>query len=63
MSWKLRVHQDSDQDEALEAYADEPLADEEWLALYEEEKRTEEELEDKLKKRLSGTEETCLRKR
>ena len=30
--------QDSDQDEAGEAYTEEPLADEEWLALYEEEK-------------------------
>ena len=41
----------------VEAYADEPLADEEWLAIYEAEKKEEEELESKLKGRLDGTEE------
>ena len=48
---------DSEQDEGEEAYANEPLADEKWLARYEEEKKMEKELEQKLQKRLSGTEE------
>ena len=40
-----------DSDKELEAYADEPLADEEWLEIY------EEELEKQLLHRLNGTEE------
>ena len=42
-------------EETQEAYAYEPLADAEWLALYEKERRKEEELEKTLQKRLSGT--------
>lgn len=49
--------QATDVEETQEAYADEPLADAEWLALYEQERRTEEELEKTLQKRLNGTEE------
>ena len=49
--------QSSDTDEAGEAYADEPIADEEWLAIDEEEKSKNEELEEKLQKCLNGTEE------
>ena len=50
-------NQATDVEETQEAYADEPLADAEWLALYEQERRTEEELEKTLQKRLNGTEE------
>ena len=39
------------------AYADEPLADEEWIAQYEKEVKENEDLERKLEKRLNGTEE------
>ena len=49
--------QATDVEETQEAYADEPLADAEWLALYEQGRRTEEELEKTLQKRVSGTEE------
>ena len=42
--------------EREEVYADEPLADEEWFARYEEERMLEEELQKKLENRLSGTE-------
>ena len=49
--------QATDVEETQEAYADEPLADAEWLALYEQGRRTEEELEQTLQKRVSGTEE------
>lgn len=38
------------------AYADEPLADEEWLKKYSEEVKENEELERMLQKRLDGTE-------
>lgn len=34
-----------DSDKELEANADEPLADDEWLAIYVEERKTDEELE------------------
>jgi len=34
-----------DSDKELEAYADEPLADDEWLAIYVEERKPDEELE------------------
>ena len=34
-----------DSDKELEAYADEPLADEEWLAIYIEQRKPDEELE------------------
>ena len=44
-------------DDEPDAYANEPMADEEWLAQYEEERKTEEELEKKLQNRLSGSEE------
>ena len=40
-------HKTSD-DEPGDPYANEPMADEEWLAQYEEERKTEEELEKKL---------------
>ena len=46
-------HETSD-DEPGDAYANEPIADEEWLAQYEEERKTEEELENKLQNRLNG---------
>ena len=49
--------QATDVEKTQEAYADEPLADAEWLALYKQERRTEEELEKTLQKRVSGTEE------
>ena len=39
------------------AYADEPLADEEWIAQYEKEVKENEDLERKLEKRRNGTEE------
>jgi len=46
----------SDEEGAQEAYADDPLADEEWLALYERDRKEEEVLEKTLQKRLNGTE-------
>ena len=46
-----------DEDEPEEAYADEPLADDEWLTLYVKEMEMERKLEKKLKKRLRGTTE------
>ena len=49
--------QATDVEETQEAYANEPLADAEWLALYEQERRTEEELEKTLQKHVNGTEE------
>ena len=49
-------HETSD-DETGDAYANEPIADEEWLAQYEEERKTEEELEKNLQNRLSGAED------
>ena len=49
--------QATDVEETQEAYADEPLADAECLALYEQGRRTEEELEKTIQKRVSGTEE------
>ena len=42
-------------EETQEAYSYEPLADAEWLALYEQDRRKEEELEKTLQKRLNGT--------
>ena len=63
LDYKLEVEGSSDASdqssdtEAGEAYADEPIADEEWLAMYEEEKSKNEELEEKLQKCLNGTEE------
>lgn len=50
-------NEDSDQGEPEEAYANEPLADAEWLAIYEAERMEEKKLEEKLQKRLTGTEE------
>ena len=44
-------------EEELEAYASEPLADDEWLKLYEKERKEKEELEKKLKDRFDGTKE------
>ena len=44
-------HETSD-DEPGDAYANEPMTDEEWLAQYEEERKTEEELEKKLQNRM-----------
>ena len=46
-----------DLDKELEAYADEPLADDDWLAIYEEERKADEELEKQLQERINGTEE------
>jgi len=46
----------SDEEGNLEAYADDPLADEEWLKLYEKERKEEEALVKTLRKRLNGTE-------
>ena len=46
-SSNLSEHETSD-DEPGDAYANEPMADEEWLAQYEEERKTEKELEKKL---------------
>ena len=43
------------QSEAREVFADEPLADEEWRAHYEEEMKMERKLEKKLTERLRGT--------
>ena len=42
-------------EETQEAYSYEPLADAEWLPLYEQDRREEEELEKTLQKRLNGT--------
>ena len=47
----------SDEEDTHEAYADDPLADEEWLELYEQERKEEEALEKTLQKHLNGTEE------
>jgi len=44
-------------DEPEDDYDNEPLADENWLAQYEAERKKEEELEEKLQRRLSGAEE------
>ena len=46
---------DPNQSETNEVYADEPLADEEWPAHYEEEMKVERKFEKKLTKRLRGT--------
>ena len=46
----------SDQEESnMGAYADEPMADEEWLENYNRQERERLELEEKLKKRLDGS--------
>jgi len=50
-SSNLSEHETSD-DEPGDAYANEPMADEEWLAQYEEERKTEEELEKKFQNRM-----------
>ena len=47
----------SDEEDTHKAYADDPLADEEWLELYEQERKEEEALEKTLQNRLNGTEE------
>jgi len=39
----------------VEAYADEPLADDEWLAIYVEERKTDDELEKHLQYRENRT--------
>ena len=46
----------SDEEDMQEAYADDPPADEEWLALYERDRKEEEALEKTLQKRLNGAE-------
>ena len=46
----------SDEEGTQEAYADDPLADEEWLELYERDRKEEEALEKTLQKRRNGTE-------
>ena len=46
----------SDQEESnMGAYADEPMADEEWLENYNRQERERLELEEKLRKRLDGS--------
>ena len=50
-----------DLDKELEAYADEPLADDDWLAIYEEERKADEEIEKQLQERINGTEEVSKR--
>ena len=47
---------DDDELEEDQLFADEPLADQEWTARYEEERRANEELERTLSNRLEGTE-------
>ena len=47
---------DDDELEEDQLFADEPLADQEWTARYEEERRANEELERTLSYRLEGTE-------
>ena len=47
---------DDDEFEEDQIFADEPLADQEWTARYEEERRANEEIERKLSNRLEGTE-------
>ena len=42
--------------EEVQLFADEPFADQEWTANYEEERRANEELEGKLRNRLESTE-------
>ena len=42
------------EDDSLEPYTDEPLADEEWLARYREKQEENEKLERELKKRLEN---------
>jgi len=44
-----------DSDKEVEAYADEPLADDEWLAIYVEERKTDDELEKHLQYRENRT--------
>ena len=46
----------SNEEGNLEAYADDLLADEEWLKLYENKRKEEEALEKTLQKRLNGAE-------
>ena len=47
----------SDDDEPEDVYAHKPQADKNWLAQYETERKMEQELEEKLPRRLSGAEE------
>ena len=54
---RLSTSEHETSDDEPDAYANEPMADEEWLAQYEEERKTEEELEKKLENRLCGAEE------
>ena len=59
MIWKSKDHLtraiEVTDTKAKQLYADEPLADEEWRAHYEEEMKMERKLEEKLTKRLRGT--------
>ena len=49
-------HSESDESIDEMGYADEPLADEDWLKKYNEEVKENKDLEKKLQKRLDGTE-------
>ena len=51
----------SDQEINMGAYADEPLADKEWLENYNRQEREHLELEQKLRKRLDGSVEVSKR--
>ena len=67
LDFDIEVEYDSDEDEhgsqasqcessdEIMAYADEPLADEEWLKKYEAENEENKRLEEELQKRLDGT--------
>ena len=59
MIWKSKDHLtraiEVTHTNAKQVYADEPLADEEWRAHYEEEMKMERKLEEKQTKRLRGT--------
>ena len=47
------------EDDSLEPYADEPLADEEWLRVYRKEQQEKRRLEEELKKRLENRVRVC----
>jgi len=54
---EVRERTSASDDEPEEDYDNELLADENWLAQYEAERKKKEELEEKLQRRLSGAEE------
>jgi len=67
LDFDIEVEDDGDEDKSesqasrcessdeIMAYADEPLADEDWLKKYEEENEENKRLEEELQKRLDGT--------